>query len=139
MLPCQLFLFHHKKTDYFLLSHVQSWGTYRTHCCKSLTQHLSSCANVRSFNVSYLERSFTLSTDAINDHNWSSSFFVSQTVDDPKSCEAVTSLQILPLPPPPSVYSPYSLTSASFKLIAHTDQSSAFILHLLPPIILSTV
>jgi hypothetical protein len=31
-------------------------------------------------------------------------------------------------------YGPYSLTSASFRNIAYTDLSSAFFLHLLPPI-----
>ena len=31
-------------------------------------------------------------------------------------------------------YGPYSLTSASFRMKAHTDLSSAFFLHLLTPI-----
>jgi hypothetical protein len=57
---------------------------------------LNNSANFSSFNVCHLKISFTLSLDAINNHNWSYHFFISQTGDDPLLYKAMTFLQFLP-------------------------------------------
>jgi hypothetical protein len=55
----------------------------QTHTAVNKLYTLSSCSNFASFTVCHLKRSFTLSLDAINNHNWSFHFFLSSTVDDP--------------------------------------------------------
>lgn len=80
------------KTLGFFIYHRLSTGfTFRRHCCVSHNIFFSH-TSLGCFSV-LLERALhTFTFGAINDHNWSFCFFVSQTFDDPVLYKAVTTL-----------------------------------------------
>ena len=70
-----LFSFHHKKTALAIISPVTCFPL-ECIAVNHLYNTLSNCTNLGSFNLCCLQRSFFLALDAINDSNWTFSFFI---------------------------------------------------------------
>jgi len=92
---CQSLSSQHKTIFLFSLSYDQLqvflWTTLlQNHSYNNLCSFIS----LGCFNACHLKRPATLSLDALNDHDWSFCFFVSQTADDPVLYETITTQKL---------------------------------------------